>query len=271
MFYIPTLTIAGSDCSGGAGIEADIKTMSALGCYAAAAITSVTVQNTCGVTAIQDIRPDIVYGQICDVMSDIRPKAVKVGMVSDCAVIDAVADALDAFRAGIVIVDPVMVSTSGDRLMRDNALETFRKRLIPSATLLTPNIPEAEVLAGMSICNPADFDAAAEKILQYGCGAVLIKGGHEDGPEKIDRLYSAGVRPVLLRSESVMTKNTHGTGCTLSSAITAYMARGLDIRRAVEKSKRYVTRALVAGSNVYVGEGNGPVNHFFNPMRLIKI
>ncbi|MCI6159943.1 MAG: bifunctional hydroxymethylpyrimidine kinase/phosphomethylpyrimidine kinase [Prevotella sp.] len=271
MFYIPTLTIAGSDCSGGAGMEADIKTMSALGCYATAVITSVTVQNTCGVTDIQDIRPDIVGGQIRAVMGDIHPQSVKVGMVNNCAIIHAIADALEEYRPNLLVVDPVMVSSSGSQLMKDNALGTFCQRLIPLATLLTPNLPEAEILADMCITRPEDIDQAAEKMMRYGCKAVLIKGGHSNGPKKTDRLYIAKEKPVLFQSQSVPTKNTHGTGCTLSSAITAYLARGMNLLQAVEAAKQYVTRALTAGSNVKIGQGIGPVNHFFNPEKLIKL
>lgn len=266
--YIPVLTIAGSDCSGGAGVQADIKTMSAIGCYAASAITSITVQNTLGVTAVQAVLPEIVAGQIRAVMDDIRPKAVKIGMVNDKATIHAIAATLREYSIDHIVIDPVMVATSGARLMQDDALDTFRAELLPLATILTPNIPEAEVLAGMAIDGTeASADAAASVILAQGCRALLIKGGHIEG-EKVDRLY--GYMSGVFRSEAVATRNTHGTGCTLSSAIASYLALGRPLTEAVGLAKEYVTEALKAGADVEIGGGHGPVNHFFNPQTLTK-
>ncbi len=269
MFYITTLTIAGSDCSGGAGLQADLKTMSALGCYAASAVTAVTVQNTCGVKAIQAVAPEIVAGQIRAVMDDIRPKAVKIGMVNDRATIQAIADALSEYSLTHLIVDPVMVSTSGHSLMQPDALEVFVRRLLPMSTLLTPNIPEAEILAGLRIATANDADRAAGAIMLQGCPAVLIKGGHWEGNEKNDRLYTDG-ESLSFTGNAIQTNNTHGTGCTLSAAITAYLARGEKLVEAVASAKNYVSRALQAGSDVRIGNGKGPVNHFFNPEKLIK-
>lgn len=271
MKYIPTLTIAGSDCSGGAGIQADIKTMSALGCYAASAITSVTVQNTLGVTAVAAVAPDIVAGQIRAVMDDIAPKVAKVGMVNDRPTIHAIASALKDYRLEYLIVDPVMVATSGSRLMQEDALQTFREELMPLAMLLTPNLPEAEVLAGMEITDVAACDEAARRI-SAGCrGGVLIKGGHREGEKKLDRLYGPDGRFVCdYVCDTVSTANTHGTGCTLSAAIVSYLAKGAGMREAVRQAKAYVTEALRDGAGVEIGHGHGPVCHFFNPMRMEK-
>lgn len=261
--YVPVLTIAGSDSSGGAGIQADIKTISALGCYAASAITSLTVQNTLGVTAVQAVRPDIVAGQIRAVMDDIRPLAVKIGMVNDADTIRAIASALRGYAIEHLVIDPVMVSTSGSRLMQDDALDVFRSELMPMATLLTPNLPEADVLWGGTL---PDFAAAA-----HGCRAVLVKGGHAEG-RKTDRLYiqkESGTVVSEYDCEPVPTRNTHGTGCTLSSAIASFLALGNGLEEAVGLAKDYVTKALRAGADVETGGGHGPVNHFFAPERLI--
>lgn len=299
--YIPVLTIAGSDSSGGAGIQADIKTISALGCYAASAITSITVQNTLGVTAVQAISPDIVAGQIRAVMDDIKPLAVKIGMVNDAPTIRAIAATLREYDIKHLVVDPVMVSTSGSRLMRDDALDVFCKELLPMATLLTPNIPEAEVLASSGSTAPsdtpkgersaeADMARWASHILSMmasrpefsscgaahsplgeseGAGAILIKGGHAEG-RKVDRLYTAAeVREYAC--DNVSTRNTHGTGCTLSSAIAAYLALGNPLQEAIGLAKDYVTEALKAGADVEIGGGHGPVNHFFNPKKTFII
>ena len=264
--YCTTLTIAGSDPSGGAGIQADIKTMSALGCYAASAITAITVQNTIGVTAVHAVPPEIVAGQIRAVMDDIKPLAVKVGMVNDKATIHAIADTLRHYWVKELVVDPVMVATSGSRLMDDDAVETFCRELLPMATLLTPNVPEAEVLARMSIADKATMDKAGDKILSLGCKAVLIKGGHIDGT-KIDRLYGSVQQEYY--SENVVTRNTHGTGCTLSSAITSLLAQGLPLEEAIGKAKQWLTDALREGADVETGKGHGPVNHFYNPQKMI--
>ena len=268
MRYICALTIAGSDSCGGAGVQADIKTMSALGVYAASAITSVTVQNTLGVQAIQAIQPEIVAGQIRAVMDDIKPTAIKVGMVNDQATILAIADTLRQYSPKHLIVDPVMVSTSGSMLMQKDALGTFCRQLLPMATLLTPNIPEAEVLSDTTIRSAEDMDAAGRRILDMGCKAVLIKGGHLKG-KKIDKLFMSDGKVCSFVHESIATRNTHGTGCTLSSAIAAFMARGLGMPDAVAQAKSYLSQALEAGKNVHIGEGHGPVNHLFNPEKQI--
>lgn len=270
MKYYTAMTIAGSDSCGGAGVQADIKTMSALGVYAASAITAITVQNTLGVYAIQDINPEIVKGQIEAVMDDIHPDAIKVGMVNDRSTIQAIAEALKRYQGEYqhLIIDPVMVSTSGCRLMQEDALSIFIQELLPLATLLTPNIPEAEILAGMKIQNKEDFQNAALAISKLGCKYVLIKGGHFQGAEKIDYLFEDGKLITSYRGLSVNTRNTHGTGCTLSSAITSYLAREMDMNTAIAMAKTYLSGAILAGKDVQIGKGHGPVNHFYEPNAL---
>lgn len=270
MFYIKTLTIAGSDSSGGAGIQADLKTLSALGCYASSVITSVTAQSTTAVTAVQHVSPEMVRAQLKAVMDDLAPNAIKIGMTGRAQTITAIADALDGYPEGHLVIDPVMVSTSGSPLMEPNTIDTFCQRLLPKATLLTPNLPEAEVLSGLRIDSEAQMDLAAKRIMDLGCKALLIKGGHLEGRQKTDKLYLADGQCVVFQSPTVHTRNTHGTGCTLSSAITAFLARGEALTDAVRLAKDYVTRALRAGSDVEIGSGHGPVNHFFNPEKLLK-
>lgn len=276
MYYIPTLTIAGSDCSGGAGIQADIKTMSALGCYAASVITSVTVQNTKGVYAIHTVPPEIVAGQIKAVMEDIHPVAIKIGMVNDVDTIHAISETLLPYishSAPHIILDPVMVSSFGERLMKRESLEVFKEELIPIATLLTPNIPEAEALAGIKFDHTTNFTNAARIILSLGSHAVLIKGGHFPGSDKSDYLYMKNTGGELFVHSfpgvEVNTNNTHGTGCTLSSAICSFLAQGFKLEKAVGSAKEYVTEALKTGADVEIGEGHGPINHFFNPKKQI--
>ena len=266
--YIATVTIAGSDSCGGAGIQADIKTMSALGCYAASVITAVTVQNTMGVSAVHAVPPEIVAGQIRAVMDDIRPQAVKVGMVNDINTIKTISDTLAEYDIEHLVVDPVMVATSGARLMQDDAVGVFTERLMPLATLLTPNVPEAEVLSGISINDKSSMDNAARIIQDKGCQSLLIKGGHIEG-RKIDRLYTAMGMEREYEAANVATRNTHGTGCTLSSAITSYLAMGYAIGEAIAAAKEWLTGALIAGANVEIGSGHGPVNHFYNPQKTI--
>ena len=276
MKYYTVLTIAGSDSCGGAGIQADIKTMSALGVYAASAITAVTVQNTKGVYAIQDIKPEIVKGQIEAVIEDIHPQAIKIGMVNDKATIHAIAETLQKYKKDEqakevfqnLIIDPVMVSTSGCRLMQEDALDVFNSELLPMATLLTPNIPEAEILAGMKIQSHEDIRTATQAICKLGCKYVLIKGGHFEGNEKIDYLFEDGKQITSYKGMNINTRNTHGTGCTLSSAIASYLAREFDMNTAIAMAKTYLTGAILAGKGVEIGEGHGPVNHFYEPKSL---
>lgn len=266
--YPTALTIAGSDPSGGAGLQADIKTMSALGVYAASAVTALTVQNTRGVTATMAVPPQMVRAQVEAVLSDLRPQAVKIGMLGEAATARAVADSLEGCAAPVVL-DPVMVSTSGHSLANAEAVEVMRQRLISRAVLVTPNMPEAEALAGMAIGSEADMLAAARRIVEEGgARAVLVKGGHGEGAEKRDLLLQAGREPLWYAAPSVDTQNTHGTGCTLSSAIAALLARGLSLSEAIAQAKDYITGALLAGAGVRVGDGHGPVNHFYHPLPL---
>jgi len=273
-FYSTVLTIAGSDCSGGAGIQADIKTMSALGVYAASVVTSITAQNTLGVESVHTVTPQIVSSQIRAVMTDFDIRFAKIGMVNDEAVVEAIADSLDFFPIPSLIIDPIMVSSSGTRLMQSEALSSFCTRLVPKAKLLTPNIPEAEMLSSMSICCEEDKRKAAKKIMKLGCSNLLIKGGHSLGKTKTDSLFVQGengeLKEYFFTDNAVPTSNTHGTGCTLSAAIVAYMARGYELKDAVALAKKYVYRALIEGMDVKIGRGTGPLNHFFAPERLIK-
>lgn len=273
MFYITALTIAGSDCSGGAGIQADLKTMSALGVYAASAITAITAQNTLGVQSVSAVSPSLVKEQIRSVLSDIRPQAIKIGMVNDIPTIRAIVETISHYKCNAVVLDPVMVASSGDSLMQNNALHVFRNELLPLASLVTPNIPEAETLSGMKIKSSSDVRIAAQRITKYGCPMVLIKGGHLDGDNKIDYLFDFSSSPdseYIFTEKTIETMNTHGTGCTLSSAITAFLARGMQMAEAVACAKSFMSKALSEGKVVKIGDGNGPVNHFFDPESLFK-
>lgn len=263
--YYPTLTIAGSDSSGGAGIQADIKTMSAIGCYAMSAITSITAQNTTGVRSIMPVSPEVVADQIDMVMTDIPPLAIKVGMLCNAEVASAVAERLEHYRPQNLIVDPVMVSTSGSMLLEKDAIEVLTKRIFPLAELVTPNQMETKALTGSS-----DTAEQIESLRRLGCRNILIKGGDTDRTDiKVDILHlSATGDTIELKADAVDTKNSHGTGCTLSSAIASYLALGYQLKEAVGMAKLYVTHALEAGSWITTGRGHGPVNHFFSPRRL---
>ncbi len=253
------LTIAGSDSSGGAGIQADIKTMTANGVYAMSAITALTAQNTTGVSGIMEVSPEFLKQQIDSIFTDIRPDAVKIGMVSSSELITAIADKLAEYEAKNIVVDPVMVATSGARLISDNAVETLKNRLLPMADILTPNIPEAEVLSGMKITTTDDMAAAAEEIRStYHC-AVLLKGGHHLNDANDLLCRSGGCRWFLGRR--ISNPNTHGTGCTLSSAIASNLAKGFDLDTSVERAKSYISGAL--GAMLDLGKGSGPMNHAF--------
>lgn len=253
------LTIAGSDSSGGAGIQADIKTMSAHGIYAMSAITALTAQNTTGVTAILDSTPEFLAAQLDAVFTDIFPDAVKIGMVSAAELIHIIAEKLLHYQAHHIVVDPVMVATSGAKLLQDNAVDTFRKELLPLAEVVTPNIPEAEILAGMEIHSPIDMERAAAKIGdEYHC-AVLCKGGH-DLNDANDFLWEDGTG-TWFKGRRINNPNTHGTGCTLSSAIASELAQGQSLHDAVEQSKAYISGALAAMLDL--GKGRGPMNHLY--------
>lgn len=267
--YPCVLTIAGSDCSGGAGIQADIKTISALGAYAASAITAITVQNTCGVTGIHPVPPSYVKGQIEAVMDDICPQAIKIGMINDTKIVEVIAEMLQKYQPQFVVFDPVMVSTSGCKLMEDEAIEAITTRLIPLATLITPNLSEAEILAGQKIRTVEEMQRQAKEMLKLGCRGVLIKGGHLEGGRMCDVLQVSGEEvPHLFAAPKVDSRNTHGTGCTLSSAIATYLALGETVTDAVEKAKQYVYKGIEAGKDVCIGHGHGPLNHFYSPVPM---
>lgn len=268
--YPTTLIIAGSDSCGGAGIQADIKSCSAIGVYAATAITAITAQNTLGVQSIQAIAPDMVRSQIEVVLDDLAVDSIKIGMLCNAEIATAVADALQN-RDIPIILDPVMVSTSGHRLLSDDAVDVIVQRLFPLAQLTTPNIHEAEFLSGMTIGNEDDIAQAAEIILRKGCQAVLMKGGHMGGSAVIDRLFTATNEALQFASNYIDTRNTHGTGCTLSSAIAAYRALGCNLSTAINKAKIYVSQAIAGGADIFAGHGHGSLNHAFAPQPLQTI
>lgn len=255
------LSIAGSDSSGGAGIQADVKTIAAHRLFAETAITALTAQNTTGVFGVVDVDPAFVTAQIDAVFEDIRPAAVKVGMVSSAAIIEAVADALEKHGARNVVVDPVMVATSGARLIDEDAVEALVRRLLPLADVATPNMPEAEVLCGFPVKDDASMERAARRLAVQVRGSALVKGGH--GTERADdALATDADAPVLwLRAPRIDTRNTHGTGCSLSSAIACGLARGWSVEQAVRSAKDYVRGALAAGLDL--GKGSGPLDHMW--------
>ena len=254
------LSIAGSDCSGGAGIQADLKTMTMNGVYAMSAITALTAQNTTGVTGIMEVPADFLRQQLDMIFTDIRPDAVKVGMVASSGLIEAIAERLRFYRAENLVVDPVMVATSGARLIESDALSTLTRELLPMAAVITPNIPEGELLSGMKIENEEAMTAAAKKIGDaYGC-AVLLKGGHSVSDAN-DLLYAGG-ELTWFRGRRIDNPNTHGTGCTLSSAIAANLAKGFALKTSVQRAKDYISGALAAMLDL--GKGAGPMNHAFD-------
>ena len=253
------LTIAGSDCSGGAGIQADIKTMTMNGVYAMSADTALTAQNTTGVTGIQESSPEFLEMQLDAVFEDIYPDAVKIGMVASGELIRAIADRLRHYDAGNVVIDPVMVSTSGSALMRTDAVNTLVEELLPLATLVTPNIPEAEVLSGRTISTKEDMIEAAKQIGDENHCAVLLKGGHSVNDAN-DLLYAEG-RLTWFQGKRIDNPNTHGTGCTLSSAIASNLAKGFSLEDSVERAKSYISEAL--GAMLDLGKGSGPMQHNF--------
>ncbi|HAX72324.1 MAG TPA: bifunctional hydroxymethylpyrimidine kinase/phosphomethylpyrimidine kinase [Firmicutes bacterium] len=251
------LSIAGSDCSGGAGIQADLKTMTAHGVYGMSVITALTAQNTTGVYGVLEVEPEFVGQQLECVMNDIYPDAVKIGMVSSAKIIEEIANQLKRYDVKNIVLDPVMVSTSGSRLLSDDAMEALTQTLMPLATLITPNIHEAECLCGFSIANKADMVAAAKEISKQYKGQILIKGGHlEDCAD--DLLYQKG-EEIWFSAARIHNPNTHGTGCTLSSAIACQLALGLRVDAAVSEAKSYISQALAA--QLDLGKGSGPINH----------
>jgi hydroxymethylpyrimidine/phosphomethylpyrimidine kinase len=263
MMTIPVaLTIAGSDSSGGAGIQADLKSFAALGVYGASVITALTAQNTQGVSGVHAVPPDFVTAQIDAVFGDLDVEAVKIGMVAQPATIDAIAAGLERWSPKHVVLDPVMVATSGDRLLAAEAVAALRTKLIPRAALLTPNLPEAAALLDEPIATSEDAIAdQGQRLLAMGCQAVLIKGGHGQGAQSIDYLFG-GNGIVALAAPRIATQSTHGTGCSLSSAIAAGLAKGEDMETAVRHAKIWISVAIAAADRLKVGHGHGPIHHF---------
>ena len=256
------LTIAGSDSGGGAGIQADLKAFSALGVFGCTVVTALTAQNTQGVQAIHGVEPSFVRRQIDSVLDDLAVGAVKIGMLGGAETVIAVAEGLEAWRPPCVVLDPVMVAKGGDRLLHDTAVAALRERLLPLADLITPNLPEAGALLAMAPpTDRAGMVAAAERLVGLGARSVLLKGGHLGGAVSPDLLLTGG-RPLWLESDRIATRHTHGTGCSLSAAIAALLARGLPLADAVAEAKRWLTAAIAAGDGLGVGRGIGPVHHF---------
>ena len=267
--YKVALTIAGSDSGGGAGIQADLKTFAALGVYGSSCITALTAQNTLGVSGIEAASPQFMKAQLEAVFSDLCPVAVKTGMLHNNAIIEEVHLAVDKYRPQFLVIDPVMVSTSGSRLIDTEASGELVRLLFPKATLITPNIHEAEAISGIKIGSESDMIAAARWLInETKANAVLLKGGHLDGNESVDLLVTHEEKKVTRFTKPyINTRNTHGTGCTLSAAITAYLALGYSLTASVRGAKNYLHKALDAGKNIEIGTGHGSVNHFFAPKK----
>lgn len=262
--YKRALTIAGSDPSGGAGIQADLKTFSACGCFGTSAIVAVVDENTVGVTGVHPVPVDFVTGQIRSVLGDIGADAVKIGMLHSSELIKAVKETLSDYDVRNIVLDPVMVATSGDNLLQNDAIETLQRELIPFVRVITPNIPEAEVLLGRKIESQDDLPKVIKELSVGRKVSVLLKAGHLTEDALTDVFYNAETDEIVeLTSERVYTKNTHGTGCTFSSAIAAYLAHGRPLNDAVREAKEYMKSAIIAGSEYEIGKGHGPVHHFF--------
>lgn len=262
--YTRTLTIAGSDPSGGAGLQADLKTFSALGCYGMSVVVAVVDENTVGVSGVHPIPVDFVKGQIASCLDDIGADAIKIGMLHSSELIEAVATALGRYKIRNIVLDPVMVATSGDALLQNDAVKTLADVLIPGVRVITPNIPEAEILLGAKINSQSELPDAAEALSSNGKVSVLLKAGHLDDNELIDVFFNAETRKITkLSSRRLETVNTHGTGCTLSSAFAAFLAKGYSLDDAAAAAKQYISEAIESGSLYTIGHGHGPVNHFY--------
>jgi hydroxymethylpyrimidine/phosphomethylpyrimidine kinase len=273
--YARVLSVAGSDSGGGAGIQADLKTFAALGCFGMTAITAITAQNTLGVSAIHALPPELLAAQIDAVVSDIGVDAVKIGMLHSPDIVHVVAQAIRTNGLTQVVFDPVMVATSGDRLITQDTVQVLKDALFPHVSLITPNLDEAELLLGRKIHGLADLDAAAAELLALGAPAVLLKGGHlaerGGGAEVVDVLLTRSGEHVRLASPRIQSHNVHGTGCTLSSAIAAHLALGHLLPQAVQLARAYILQAIAAGADVRTGQGHGPLNHGFAPVAMVKI
>jgi hydroxymethylpyrimidine/phosphomethylpyrimidine kinase len=266
--YPRVLSIAGSDSGGGAGIQADLKTFAALGCFGMTAITALTAQNTCGVRAIHPVPPDMLRAQIDAVLEDIGADAVKVGMLHSPEIVRTVAQAIDRHQLSRVVFDPVMVATSGAKLIDDPAIAVLVAELFPRTALITPNLDEAALLVGRPLASAQDMAQAAAELVARGARAVLLKGGHLAGDKVIDVLLEASGEPIWMAAPRIDTANTHGTGCTLSSAIAAHLALGATLAQAVQQARDFVRQALQAGASVKTGQGSGPLNHGFAPLPM---
>ncbi|WP_382160394.1 bifunctional hydroxymethylpyrimidine kinase/phosphomethylpyrimidine kinase [Hydrogenophaga sp. ANAO-22] len=268
--YTRVLSIAGSDSGGGAGIQADLKTFAALGCYGMTAITALTAQNTLGVSGIHGVPPEMLKAQLSAVLEDIGVDAVKIGMLHAPDIVRTVAWALRHYEVKQVVLDPVMVATSGDRLIAPDTVQVLVDELFPLATVVTPNLDEAALLLGRPIAHADELETAARDLLALGAKAVLLKGGHLPGDEVADLLVSGDGPAQRLASPRIASRNTHGTGCTLSSAVAAYLALGNPLDQAVAKARSYILQAIAMGANVYTGAGHGPLNHGHAPLALHK-
>ena len=267
--YARVLSIAGSDSGGGAGIQADLKTFSALGCYGMTAITALTAQNTVGVAGIHAVPPAFLKAQLCAVLDDIGVDAIKIGMLHAPEIVEVVAWAIDHYRIAHVVLDPVMVATSGDRLIEEATVDVLRRELFPRASVITPNLDEAALLLGRPLRGESDLDQAAADLLAQGARAVLLKGGHLPGDQVVDLLATPAQPWLRLRTARIASRNVHGTGCTLSSAIAAYLARGLALAQAVERARAYILVAIRSGAEVQTGRGHGPLCHGHAPVPMV--
>jgi len=267
--YPVVVSVAGSDSGGGAGIQADIKTISSLGLYAATVITAITAQNTLGVKGIQSVTMDVFRQQLQAVMDDFHIDAVKIGMLHSPEVVEVLTQALLTYKPKYIVLDPVMVATSGDSLIQHSTIESMKKNLFPLSTIITPNLKEASLLVNKSLETVDEMKQAAYELLSYGCKAVLVKGGHLKTKIMTDVLWIQGDKnPITFSSDYIETNNLHGTGCTLSSAIASYLALGYALPEAVDLAKKYVFMAIMQGKDLVLGHGHGPLNHGFNPQKL---
>ncbi len=263
MNYKRVLSIAGSDPSGGAGIQADLKTISACGCFATTAVTAIVDENTVGVFGVHPVPIDYVKGQIKSVLDDIGTDAIKIGMLHSSELIRAVKDTLLPYGIRNIVLDPVMVATSGDKLLQDEAISTLKNELIPATRVITPNVPEAEILSGRKISRQADLPLVVKYLSCNGTVSVLLKAGHLTEDELVDVFYNAETDEIIeLRSQRIATRNTHGTGCTFSSAVASFLAKQLPLNDAIRSAKDYINRAIIEGSAYEIGKGHGPVHHF---------
>lgn len=266
--YPRVLTIAGSDSGGGAGIQADLKTFGALGCYGTSAITALTAQNTVGVQAIHAVPPEFLKAQIQSVLDDIGADAIKIGMLHAPGIVEVVAWAIDHYQIAHVVLDPVMVATSGDRLIANETVDVLVHQLFPRASVITPNLDEAALLLKRPILSVADLPSAADELLRMGAPAVLLKGGHLAGDEVVDVLVQPNLPAQRLESQRIASRNVHGTGCTLSSAIAAHLALGHALPEAVTRARAFILQAIAQGAQATTGHGHGPLNHGFAPVAM---